>query len=188
MVRTNQLQPATRRALIISSDSDGSQSCDLAGDRSVHQQLFRRPLPSSIMAANHLTIAPIIFHAQNLCHALSSIMSRSRGYSLHNSSGSIRDSSAYPGRSWDPFRRLSYSTTSAQPQAAAGPADPFGAPPQLPQRRVVVTGIGMVTPLGVGVHDSWQRLLEGRTGVQRLQPEHLPEVGMMAGCRGVMLK
>lgn len=127
------------------------------------------------MAANHLTIAPIIFHAQNLCHALSSIMSRSRGYSLHNSSGSIRDSSAYPGRSWDPFRRLSYSTTSAQPQAAAGPADPFGAPPQLPQRRVVVTGIGMVTPLGVGVHDSWQRLLEGRTGVQRLQPEHLPE-------------
>lgn len=140
------------------------------------------------MAATNLTIAPIIFHAHNLCHALSSIISRSRGYSHHNSSssGSIRDSSAYPGCSGESLRCLSHSATSAQPQAAAGPADPFGAPPQLPQHRVVVTGIGMVTPLGVGVHDSWKRLLDGRTGVQRLQPEHLPEVGLMAGWHRVM--
>jgi hypothetical protein len=54
--------------------------------------------------------------------------------------------------------------------------DAFGAPPALPQRRVVVTGIGMVSPLGVGVSSSWERLLQGHTGVRRLQEGDLPEV------------
>jgi 3-oxoacyl-[acyl-carrier-protein] synthase II len=37
--------------------------------------------------------------------------------------------------------------------------------PQMEKRRVVVTGMGAVTPLGIGVEPSWQALLEGRSGV-----------------------
>jgi len=36
-------------------------------------------------------------------------------------------------------------------------------------RRVVVTGIGMVTPLGSGVKATWERLIEGRSGVRAIQ-------------------
>ncbi|MEE8471686.1 MAG: beta-ketoacyl synthase N-terminal-like domain-containing protein, partial [Dehalococcoidia bacterium] len=33
------------------------------------------------------------------------------------------------------------------------------------KRRVVVTGIGALTPLGIGVEPSWEALVEGRSGV-----------------------
>jgi 3-oxoacyl-[acyl-carrier-protein] synthase II len=33
-------------------------------------------------------------------------------------------------------------------------------------RRVVVTGLGMVSPLGCGVETTWQRILEGRSGAR----------------------
>lgn len=36
-------------------------------------------------------------------------------------------------------------------------------------RRVVITGLGPVTPIGVGVTDFWNGLLEGRNGVRRLK-------------------
>lgn len=61
-------------------------------------------------------------------------------------------------------------------QAASLSDDFFGAPSRTLCRRVVVTGLGLVTPLGVGVERAWARLLAGETGVRGLTEEDLPEV------------
>lgn len=53
----------------------------------------------------------------------------------------------------------------------------ISSPFPLGYRRVVVTGIGMVTPLGVGVEASWRNLLAGRSGVRtidRFNASNLP--------------
>lgn len=35
-------------------------------------------------------------------------------------------------------------------------------------------GVGMVTPLGIGLHANWNNLLQGLSGVTQLLPTHLP--------------
>jgi 3-oxoacyl-[acyl-carrier-protein] synthase II len=52
----------------------------------------------------------------------------------------------------------------------------FNAPPQKQFRRVVVTGIGMVTPFGFGVTDTWNALLSGKTSIRGLRRDDLPDV------------
>src|SRR5208337_1808648 len=53
------------------------------------------------------------------------------------------------------------------------------------QRRVVVTGMGLVTPLGNGVEANWAGVLAGRTGIERHerpgQPEYLQFFGKVQG-------
>ncbi|MGF1236783.1 MULTISPECIES: beta-ketoacyl-[acyl-carrier-protein] synthase family protein [unclassified Streptomyces] len=55
-------------------------------------------------------------------------------------------------------------------------ARPRREPAAVVPRRVVVTGLGAVTPLGAGVDQLWQGLLEGRHGIRELTDEEFAEL------------
>lgn len=46
-------------------------------------------------------------------------------------------------------------------------------------RRVVVTGLGLVTPIGLGVQNAWQRLLNGECGIRGITADDLPKVNKL---------
>src|SRR5688572_12581413 len=50
-------------------------------------------------------------------------------------------------------------------------------------RRIVVTGMGIVSPLGCGVEVVWRRLLEGRSGISMSPPELVDGVSCKVGGR-----
>jgi 3-oxoacyl-[acyl-carrier-protein] synthase II len=50
-------------------------------------------------------------------------------------------------------------------------------------RRVVITGIGMVTPLGCGVATTWERLLSGRSGARRIEKFDVSDLNCKIACQ-----
>ncbi|WP_339533250.1 beta-ketoacyl-ACP synthase II [Pseudomonas mucidolens] len=52
--------------------------------------------------------------------------------------------------------------------------------PQGP-KRIVVTGVGIVSPLGCAVEEVWQRLLAGRSGIRHLPEEMTQGTGVAVG-------
>ena len=50
-------------------------------------------------------------------------------------------------------------------------------------RRVVVTGMGMVTPLGSGVDTTWSRLLAGHSGAVRVEDFDVSDLPSQIACR-----
>ncbi len=49
-------------------------------------------------------------------------------------------------------------------------------------RRVVVTGMGMVTPLGCGVETTWQRLIAGESGASRIDRFEVSDIACKIAC------
>ena len=50
-------------------------------------------------------------------------------------------------------------------------------------RRVVVTGLGMVSPLACGVEETWQRLLQGRSGAARIENFETSDLPCKIACQ-----
>jgi 3-oxoacyl-[acyl-carrier-protein] synthase II len=49
-------------------------------------------------------------------------------------------------------------------------------------RRVVVTGLGMLTPLGCGVETTWKRILEGRSGAKKVESFEVSDLPSKIAC------
>jgi len=50
-------------------------------------------------------------------------------------------------------------------------------------RRVVVTGLGMVTPLACGVEPTWQRLIDGQSGARRIESFDVSDLPAKIACQ-----
>jgi len=50
-------------------------------------------------------------------------------------------------------------------------------------RRVVVTGLGMVTPLACGVEATWQRLLAGQSGARKIEKFEVGDLAAKIACQ-----
>ena len=50
-------------------------------------------------------------------------------------------------------------------------------------RRVVVTGLGMVTPLACGVEATWQRLIAGESGARRIEHFEVADLPAQIACQ-----
>jgi 3-oxoacyl-[acyl-carrier-protein] synthase II len=50
-------------------------------------------------------------------------------------------------------------------------------------RRVVVTGLGMVTPLACGVEETWRRLLAGESGARRIEKFEVEDLSTKIACQ-----
>lgn len=49
-------------------------------------------------------------------------------------------------------------------------------------RRVVITGLGMVSPLACGVEETWSRLLAGKNGARRIESFDVSDIPAQIGC------
>lgn len=49
------------------------------------------------------------------------------------------------------------------------------------QKRIVVTGTGVVSPLGCGVTEVWRRLLAGQSGIRALAADIVEGTGVSVG-------
>ena len=49
-------------------------------------------------------------------------------------------------------------------------------------RRVVITGLGLVTPLGVGKEHVWSNLLDGKNGAKRITEFDVSDIACQIGC------
>ncbi len=50
-------------------------------------------------------------------------------------------------------------------------------------RRVVVTGLGLVTPLGCGVEATWSNILAGKSGARRIDDFEVEDIACQIACR-----
>ena len=50
-------------------------------------------------------------------------------------------------------------------------------------RRVVVTGMGLLTPLGCGVEETWSRLVKGESGASKVERFDVSDIAAKIACQ-----